>query len=42
VFQAVAFDPLTSAVLGIQKIKEMVKTMFRQNEGYLEKYTNLS
>jgi alpha-galactosidase len=42
VFQAIAFDPLSSAVLGIQEIKEMVKTMFRQNADYLEKYTDLS
>jgi len=35
VYQAIAFDPLTSAVLGLQEIKEMTKKMFRQNAGYL-------
>jgi len=35
VYQAIAFDPLTSAVLGLREIKEMTKKMFKQNAGYL-------
>jgi len=39
VYQAIAFDPLTSAVLGIHEIKEMTEKMFKQNEGYLPQFT---
>ncbi|MDR2574853.1 MAG: alpha-galactosidase [Treponema sp.] len=38
VYQAIAFDPLTSAVLGIHEIKEMTLKMFKQNEGYLPEF----
>jgi alpha-galactosidase len=38
VYQAIAFDPLTSAVLGIPEIKEMTAKMFKQNEGYLPQF----
>jgi alpha-galactosidase len=38
VYQAIAFDPLTSAVLGIPEIKEMTEKMFKQNEGYLPEF----
>jgi alpha-galactosidase len=38
VYQAIAFDPLTSAVLGIHEIKEMTEKMFKQNEGYLPQF----
>jgi alpha-galactosidase len=34
VFQAVAHDPLTAAVLSLGEIKAMVDEMLRQNEGY--------
>jgi alpha-galactosidase len=40
VYQAVAFDPLTSAVLGIQEIKEMTGKMFAQNREYLPQFAN--
>jgi len=42
VYQAIAFDPLTSAVMGIQEIKEMTKKMFKQNAEYLPKYGDLT
>jgi alpha-galactosidase len=40
VYQAIAFDPLTSAVLGIQEIKEMTGKMFAQNKNYLPQFSN--
>ena len=42
VYQAIAFDPLTSAVLGIQEIKEMTGKMFRQNKDYLPQFSNFN
>jgi len=33
--QAISFDPLTSAVLGLQEIKAMVNEMFEQNKDFL-------
>ncbi|MDR2177068.1 MAG: alpha-galactosidase [Treponema sp.] len=42
VYQAIAFDPLTSAVLGIQEIKQMTEKMFRQNMEYLPQFSSLS
>jgi alpha-galactosidase len=42
VYQAIAFDPLTSAVLGIQEIKEMTAKMFAQNESYLPQFSNFN
>jgi alpha-galactosidase len=36
--QAVAFDPLSSAVLGIQEIKAMTEKMFKQNRDYLPQF----
>jgi alpha-galactosidase len=41
VYQAIAFDPLTSAVLGIQEIKEMTSKMFAQNKDYLPQFSNV-
>jgi alpha-galactosidase len=38
VYQAISFDPLTSAVLGIQEIKEMTSKMFVQNKDYLPRF----
>ena len=35
VFQAVAYDPLSAAVLSLAEIKEMVNEMFAQNKDYL-------
>ncbi len=41
VFLACAFDPLTSAVLSLDEIKEMVKEMFEQNKEYIPWYKGL-
>jgi len=38
VFQAVAHDPLTAAVLSLAEIKEMVNEMLRQNRDYLPQF----
>ena len=38
VFQAIAFDPLTSAVLGLREIQEMTDEMFKQNKDYLPQF----
>jgi alpha-galactosidase len=35
VFQAIAHDPLTAAVLSLDEIKDMVNTMFEQNRDLL-------
>jgi alpha-galactosidase len=40
VYQAVAFDPLSSAVLGIQEIKEMTEKMFLRNKDYLPQFSS--
>ena len=41
VYQAVAFDPLTSAVLGLREIKEMTYKMLRMNRDYLPQFKRL-
>jgi alpha-galactosidase len=38
VFQAVAYDPLTAAVLSLAEIKEMVNEMFQQNRDHLPQF----
>jgi alpha-galactosidase len=38
VFQACAFDPLTSAVLSLAEIKTMVNEMLQQNRAYLPQF----
>jgi len=38
VFQAIAFDPLTAAVLSLAEIKKMVNEMFQQNRDYLPQF----
>lgn len=38
VFQAICFDPLTSAVLSLSEIKEMVNEMFAANKGWLPQF----
>ncbi|MGC9349028.1 MAG: alpha-glucosidase/alpha-galactosidase, partial [Anaerolineae bacterium] len=38
VFQAVAYDPLTAAVLSLAEIKEMVNEMLEQNRDYLPQF----
>ena len=35
VYQAIANDPLSAAVLSLAEIQQMVDEMFAQNEGYL-------
>jgi len=37
-FQAVLLDPLTSAILTIDEIREMVDALFRENKKYLKGY----
>lgn len=38
IYQAVAFDPLTSAVLSLKEIKAMVDEMFEVNKDYLPQF----
>jgi len=38
IFHAVAFDPLTSAVLSLEEIHDMVEEMFEANEGWLPQF----
>jgi alpha-galactosidase len=38
IFQAIAYDPLTSAVLSLAEIKKMVNQMFEQNRAYLPQF----
>jgi alpha-galactosidase len=40
VFQAIAYDPLTAAVLSLAEIRTMVNAMFRQNRAYLPQFTH--
>jgi alpha-galactosidase len=42
VFQAIAHDPLTAAVLSLAEIKDMVNDMFRQNRDYLPQFKHLT
>jgi len=41
VFQAIAYDPLTAAVLSLAEIKAMVNEMFQQNRDYLPQFKHL-
>ncbi len=41
VFQAIAHDPLTAAVLSLAEIEQMVNEMFEQNGDYLPTFTHL-
>ena len=41
VFQACCFDPLTSAVLSLAEIKQMVQQMLEQNQPYLPQFKSL-
>jgi alpha-galactosidase len=41
VFQAIAYDPLTAAVLSLAEIKQMVNEMFRQNRDYLPQFKHI-
>ena len=38
VFQAIAYDPLTAAVLSLAEIKAMVNEMLQQNRDYLPQF----
>jgi alpha-galactosidase len=38
VFQAIAYDPLTAAVLSLAEIRQMVNQMFEQNRAYLPQF----
>ena len=40
VFHSICYDPLTSAVLSLAEIKEMVDTMFRENESWLPQFSH--
>jgi alpha-galactosidase len=40
VFQAIAHDPLTAAVLSLAEIKEMVNEMFQRNQAHLSQFTH--
>ena len=40
VFQAVAYDPLTAAVLSLAEIRKMVEAMFRKNRDHLPQFTS--
>ncbi len=42
VFQAIAHDPLTAAVLTLAEIKEMVNVMFAKNADYLPQFKQLN
>ena len=41
VYQAIAFDPLTSAVLGLHEIKDMTSKMFSKNREFLTQFKNI-
>jgi len=41
VFHAIAYDPLTAAVLSLAEIKRMVQAMFTKNEAYLPQFKNI-
>ena len=38
VFQAIAYDPLTAAVLSLAEIRKMVDAMFKRNKAYLPQF----
>jgi alpha-galactosidase len=42
VYHAIAYDPLTAAVLSLAEIKQMVNEMFAQNEDYLPTFKHFS
>ncbi|MCP4643349.1 MAG: alpha-galactosidase [bacterium] len=41
VFQAIAYDPLTAAVLSLAEIKKMVAEMFRKNKDHLPQFKSI-
>jgi len=40
IYHAICYDPLTSSVLSLAEIKEMVKEMFKANEDWLPQFKN--
>lgn len=42
IFHAIAYDPLTAAVLSLAEIKDMVNEMFQQNKDYLPQFKHFS
>jgi alpha-galactosidase len=38
VFHAIAYDPLTAAVLSLAEIRKMVDAMFEKNKNYLPQF----
>lgn len=42
VYQAIANDPLTAAVLSLAEIRKMVAEMFKKNKAYLPQFKNIS
>jgi alpha-galactosidase len=40
IFHAIAYDPLTAAVLSLAEIKKMVRQMFRKNKKHLPQFKN--
>ena len=38
IYQAICYDPLTSAVLSLREIRDMVDEMFKQNEEWLPQF----
>ena len=42
VFHSICYDPLTSAVLSLAEIKELVDAMFRENEAWLPQFSHTS
>jgi alpha-galactosidase len=41
-YQAIAYDPLTAAVLSLAEIQDMVQEMFRQNRDYLPQFKSIA
>jgi alpha-galactosidase len=41
VYQAIAYDPLTAAVLSLAEIKEMVNCMLEKNQNHLPTFHHL-
>ena len=42
VHYAVAYDPLTAAVLSLAEIEKMVNAMFKKNKGYLPQFKRMN
>jgi alpha-galactosidase len=42
IYHAILFDPLTSAVLSLEEIRNMVNEMFKANKDYLPRFKTLT